>query len=84
MPEEKGLLEALAKRLGCNYLSDLREREFQSRAIRAALEFSREEYSASQWRDAAGYLLELTHPPRTGEEARELLQIWAAAHFFES
>lgn len=78
MPEEKGLLEALANRLGCNYLSDLRERAFQSRAIRAALEFSQEEYSSSQWRDAAGYLLRLPRPPRTGEEARALLQSWVA------
>lgn len=80
MPEERDLLESLAKRLGCSYLSDLREEKFQSRAVRAALEFSPQDYSASQWRDAASYLLKLTRQPRTGQEARELLKSWEAAH----
>ena len=76
MPEEEELLAALAKRLGCNYLSDLRESCFQHSAIQAALEFSQETYSTAQWRDAAGYLLHLTELPPSAEAARALLQAW--------
>lgn len=79
MREKKDILEALAERLECTYLSDLRTKEFQSRAVHMALEFSPEDYSAFQWRDAAGYLLSLTKQPRTIEEARKLLQNWEAA-----
>jgi len=81
MPKEEGLLEMLAKRVGCNYLSDLREKSFQRSAVRVALEFSQEAYSASQWRDAAGYLTDL---PPSGEAARALLQGWEAAQIPEN
>ncbi len=84
MPEEEELLEVLAKRTGCNYLSDLREKSFQRRAVRVALELSQEAYSASQWRDAAGYLLHLTDLPPSGEAARALLQGWEAAQASEN
>lgn len=80
MSEKKDLLEALAKRLGCNYLSDLRAKGFQGRAVRTALEFSPEEYSASQWQDAASYLLSLTRQPQSAEQARALLQSWEETH----
>lgn len=79
MREKKDLLEALAERLECTYLSDLRTKEFQSHAVRMALEFSPEDYTAFQWQDAAGYLLNLTRQPRTTEEARKVLQEWEAA-----
>ncbi|BAK97266.1 hypothetical protein OBV_00680 [Oscillibacter valericigenes Sjm18-20] len=81
MQEKKDLLEALAQRLDCAYLSDLRTKEFQARAIRAALDFSPEDYSAFQWRDAASYLLNLAERPNTTEEAREVLRNWEAAPF---
>lgn len=81
MWEQKDLLEALAERLDCTYLSDLRTKEIQRRAVRMALEFSPEDYSAFQWRDAACYLLNLTEQPRTTEEARKALQDWEAAVF---
>lgn len=81
MWEQKDLLEALAERLDCTYLSDLRTKEIQRRAVRMALEFSPEDYSAFQWRDAAAYLLNLTEQPRTTEEARKALQDWEAAVF---
>lgn len=81
MQEKKDLLEALAQRLDCAYLSDLRTKEYQNRAVRAALDFSPEDYSAFQWRDATSYLLDLTEQPRTTEEAREVLREWEAAPF---
>ena len=84
IPEEEELLEVLAKRTGCNYLSDLREKSFQRRAVRAVLEFSQEAYSASQWRDATGYLLHLTDLPPGREAARALLQGWEAAQISEN
>ncbi|MEA4942474.1 hypothetical protein SDC9_93755 [bioreactor metagenome] len=75
----KDLLEDLAERLDCIYLSDLRTEKYRSRAVHAALEFSPEDYSVFQWRDAANYLLDLTEPPQTTAEARKLLQEWEAA-----
>ena len=84
MSEKEELLVVLAKQTGCNYLSDLREKSFQRRAVRAALEFSQEAYSASQWQDAARYLLHLTDLPPTGEAARALLQGWEAAQASEN
>lgn len=82
MREKKDLLEVLAERLGCTYLSDLRTKEFQSRAVRAALDFSPEDYPAFQWQDAASYLLNLIEPPHTAEEARKLLRDWEASALF--
>lgn len=84
MRGKKDLLEALAERLDCIYLSDLRTEKYRSRAVRAALEFSPEDYSAFQWRDAANYLLDPTEPPQTTAEARKLLQEWEASFPFKN
>lgn len=79
MRGKKDLLEALAERLNCIYLSDLRTNEFRSRAVHAALEFPPEDYPSFQWRDTANYLLDPTEPPQTTAEARKLLKDWEAA-----
>lgn len=78
MRGKKDLLEALAERLDCIYLSDLRTEKFRSRAVHAALEFSPEDYSTLQWRDTANYLLDPAEKPNTTAEARKLLRDWEA------
>lgn len=74
MKEEQSLLDALANRLGCAYLSDLRflaGRE-RSRLGRILREIPLEAASLAEWNDALEYLTG-RGPEKSREAARERL-----------
>ena len=68
------LLDALAVRIGCEYLSDLRflDGVQQVRLVRALKKIGPEEASLAEWNDALQYLI--NEPPRqTPEDAKARL-----------
>ena len=53
-----GLLEILAFRSGCTYLSDLHQPEFLPAIQRALYRISPGQFSLREWQDAAAYIRE--------------------------
>ena len=57
MAQTEGLLERLHSQIGCEYLSDLRQREDCNRKAKAyMMELRATDYPVWQWRDAVQYL----------------------------
>ena len=74
MGEEKNLLDHLWVTLGCEYLSDMRSKEFRTKAIRIALTCSPDKYPSWQWCDAVDYLLNEAKAVKTTAEALAVLR----------
>lgn len=70
---KKGLLERLAGKAGCMYLSDLHMKNRLSYIYYAVLEIPAEYYSLSEWSDTIRYITGEEHSFCTGMEAREWL-----------
>ena len=67
-----GLLDTLAKKTGCTYLSDLRFFPRSSATLqRAVLNLPLADFQTSEWLDAAEYLCDVKC--ENGEEARNIL-----------
>ena len=66
-----GVLEELAARMGCMYLSDLTEKPFQE-IQRTISDLSINQYSAKEWVDAVQYLTNQIHDH--GQTAQYLLR----------
>ena len=57
------LLNELTETVGCYYLSDLHDRGNGAAVIKAVGGIDGERYSLSEWREAAGYILETKDVP---------------------
>ena len=70
---KKGLLEMLAGKAGCMYLSDLHMKNRLSYIYYAVSEIPAEGYSLSEWSDTIRYITGEKHTFCTEAEAREWL-----------
>ena len=56
MATEKGLLEILADKMGCSYLSDLRQECNLPKIQKELKEICQERFTLREWNDAASYI----------------------------
>jgi len=56
MQHKKELLDILAERTGCTYLSDLRQSTYRKKALAMMKQLHRRDYPASEWGAALAYL----------------------------
>lgn len=56
MGKKKELLDTLAERVGCTYLSDLRQPKYRREAVSLMKTLRRKDYPATEWCAAAAYL----------------------------
>lgn len=74
---KKGLLEMLAGKTGCMYLSDLHIKKRLSYIYYAVSEIPAESYPLSEWESALRYIAGIDDTFHTEEEARALLLHYA-------
>ena len=55
--EKQGLLDELARRSGCLYLSDLRGADYRTELRKALFEIPEDQFQLEEWNEAAFYLL---------------------------
>lgn len=69
-----GLLEILAFRSGCMYLSDLHQPRFLPAIRRALCNISPKQFSLWEWQDAVAYITEESHSFDSPEQAADYLK----------
>lgn len=69
-----GLLEILAFRSGCMYLSDLHQPRFLPAIRRALCNISLKQFSLWEWQDAVAYITEESHSFDSPEQAADYLK----------
>ncbi len=70
----EGLLEILAYRLDCVYLSDLRQSWFLPAIQREISKISPKKFSLREWQDAVTYITEDRRPFESPEQAADYLK----------
>lgn len=73
-----GLLEILAFRSGCTYLSDLHQPEFLPAIQRALYRISPGQFSLREWQDAAAYITGEQRSFENTEQAADYLKKYGA------
>lgn len=69
-----GLLEILAFRSGCMYLSDLHQPRLLPAIRRALCNISPKQFSLWEWQDAVAYITEESHSFDSPEQAADYLK----------
>lgn len=69
----KELLDILAEKANCIYLSDLLQTEFKRRILFPLHEMEPYDFSLKDWNDAVKYLVQEDYNFETAEQAREFL-----------
>lgn len=69
-----GLLEILAFRSGCMYLSDLHQPGLLSAILRALQNILPQQFSLWEWQDAVAYITGEQHPFESPEQAADYLK----------
>ena len=71
--EKKGLLETLAKDIGCSYLSELHSVYRYKEIYGEIIKLDMEKYTISEWNDAVGYITGKNVIFSSPKEARDYL-----------
>lgn len=78
---QAGLLDLLAQRAGCTFVSDLHQLRWQYVLMHVLLEIVPEQYSLQEWNDSIQYILEHPAAYRTQQQACEGLRAGIRARF---
>ena len=73
MRDTMGILEQLAERSGCQYLSDLPQPGRREQIRRSLSDLRPDQFPLREWNDAASYITRVPCAYATPEEAREAL-----------
>ena len=73
--QKTGLLEYIAAKIGCMYLSDLRQPCFFNEVKRIMPEIEPNKYSVYEWNDAVYYLTRENKEFKTQEDAWNYIKI---------
>lgn len=73
---EQGLLDYLAEKSGCAYLSELREGTKKEKIRKVLMSLHADRYSMEDWQDAAEYLTESEQKFEDKKSAKAYLEIY--------
>lgn len=71
--DKQGLLDELARRSGCLYLSDLRGVDNRTELRKALFEIPEDQFQLEEWNEAAFYLLGTKERFKTAGDARRAI-----------
>lgn len=70
------LIDELAERLECNYVSDLHQKKLAGKLNAVLADIGTESYAPEMWNDALHYITGQKESYETAEEARQALTQW--------